>query len=171
MSNIVFRNTLRIIITYKMVPKYTTIGSIIVVLISIPMEFLMTRFTRNKYIHMPNIVIKPDLVTLLYGDRPPVYSLALRLRNTKVPVWTHESIGYPKMDISQFCFSSIWNERKQMLLHVLWYKITLSIAVILSENTLTTSVMVKTSNDICVSFTSTNNIGLLVVVYAILLSW
>ena len=31
---------------------------------------------------------------------PPVYSLALRLRNTKVPVWTHESIGYPKMDIS-----------------------------------------------------------------------
>ena len=30
---------------------------------------------------------------------PPVYSLALRL---KVPVWTHESIGYPKMDISQF---------------------------------------------------------------------
>ena len=33
---------------------------------------------------------------------PLVYSLALRLRNTKVPVWTHESIGYPKMDISQF---------------------------------------------------------------------
>ena len=31
---------------------------------------------------------------------PPVYSLALRLRNTKVPVWTHESIGYPKMDIN-----------------------------------------------------------------------
>ena len=31
---------------------------------------------------------------------PPVYSLALRLRNTKVPVWTHEHIGYPKMDIS-----------------------------------------------------------------------
>ena len=30
----------------------------------------------------------------------PVYSLALRLRNTKVPVWTHESIGYPKMEIS-----------------------------------------------------------------------
>ena len=30
---------------------------------------------------------------------PPVYSLDLRLRNTKVPVWTHESIGYPKMDI------------------------------------------------------------------------
>ena len=33
---------------------------------------------------------------------PPVYSLALRLRNTIVPVWTHESIGYPKMDISHW---------------------------------------------------------------------
>ena len=33
---------------------------------------------------------------------PPVYSLALRLRNTKVPVWTHESIGCPKMDISHW---------------------------------------------------------------------
>ena len=33
---------------------------------------------------------------------PPVYSLALRLRNTKVPVWTHESIGYPKIDISHW---------------------------------------------------------------------
>ena len=33
---------------------------------------------------------------------PPVYFLALRLRNTKVPVWTHESIGYPKMDISHW---------------------------------------------------------------------
>ena len=33
---------------------------------------------------------------------PPVYSLALRLRITKVPVWTHESIGYPKMDISHW---------------------------------------------------------------------
>ena len=30
---------------------------------------------------------------------PPVYSLALRLRNTKVPVWTHESTWYAKMDI------------------------------------------------------------------------
>ena len=30
----------------------------------------------------------------------PVYSLALTLRNTKVPVLTHESIGYPQMDIS-----------------------------------------------------------------------
>ena len=33
---------------------------------------------------------------------PPVYSLALRPGNTKVPVWTHESIGYPKMDISHW---------------------------------------------------------------------
>ena len=33
---------------------------------------------------------------------PPVYSLALRLRNTKVPVWTHESMGYPKIDISHW---------------------------------------------------------------------
>ena len=33
---------------------------------------------------------------------PHVYSFALRLRNTKVPVWTHESIGYPKMDISHW---------------------------------------------------------------------
>ena len=33
---------------------------------------------------------------------PPVYSLALRLRNTKVPVMTHESIWYPKMDISHW---------------------------------------------------------------------
>ena len=33
---------------------------------------------------------------------PPLCSLALRLRNTKVPVWTHESIGYPQMDISHW---------------------------------------------------------------------
>ena len=33
---------------------------------------------------------------------PLVYSLALRLRNTKVPVWSHESMGYPKMDISHW---------------------------------------------------------------------
>ena len=33
---------------------------------------------------------------------PPLHSLALRLRNTKVPVWTHDSIGYPKMDISHW---------------------------------------------------------------------
>ena len=33
---------------------------------------------------------------------PPVYSLTLKLRNTKVPVWTQEFIGYPKMDISHW---------------------------------------------------------------------
>ena len=33
---------------------------------------------------------------------PSLYSLALRLRNTKVSVWTHESIGYPKMAISHW---------------------------------------------------------------------
>ena len=33
---------------------------------------------------------------------PPLCSLALRLRNTKVPVLTHEPIGYPKMDISHW---------------------------------------------------------------------
>ena len=33
-------------------------------------------------------------------DIAPVHPVALRLRNTKVPVWTHESMGYPKMDIS-----------------------------------------------------------------------
>ena len=33
---------------------------------------------------------------------PPVYSLDLRIRKTKLPVWTHESIGYPKMDISHW---------------------------------------------------------------------
>ena len=33
---------------------------------------------------------------------PPVYSLALRPRNTNVPMWTHESTGYPKMDISHW---------------------------------------------------------------------
>ena len=31
-----------------------------------------------------------------------VFSLALRLRNTKVTVWTRESTGYPKMDISHW---------------------------------------------------------------------
>ena len=33
---------------------------------------------------------------------PPVYSLALRFRNTNVPVWTHESKEYLKMDISHW---------------------------------------------------------------------
>ena len=52
---------------------------------------------------LPNIVIKPYIVlNAISGRSPPVYSLALGFRNTKVPVWTHESIGYPKMDISHW---------------------------------------------------------------------
>ena len=51
---------------------------------------------------LPNIVIKPYLATIFHRDQPPLCSLALRLRNTKVPVLTHESIGYPKMDISHW---------------------------------------------------------------------
>ena len=43
-----------------------------------------------------------------FTEIAPVYSLALRLRNTKVPVWTHESIGYPKMDISHWERQSLW---------------------------------------------------------------
>ena len=35
-------------------------------------------------------------------DIVPVYSLPLRLRNTKEPVLTHDYIGYPKMDISHW---------------------------------------------------------------------
>ena len=35
-------------------------------------------------------------------DIAPVYSLVLRFMNTKVPVLTHESMGYPKMDISHW---------------------------------------------------------------------
>ena len=50
---------------------------------------------------LPNIVIKPDLWTRFHGS-PHLCSLALRLRNTKIPVWTHESIGYPNMDISHW---------------------------------------------------------------------
>ena len=50
---------------------------------------------------------------------PPVYSLALRLRNTKVPVWTHESIGYPKMDISHLGRgNSLWRSACP----ILWWK-------------------------------------------------
>ena len=53
-------------------------------------------------VQLPNIVIKPSLVTLFHRDRPHLCSFALRLRNTKVPVWTHGSIGCPKMDISHW---------------------------------------------------------------------
>ena len=45
----------------------------------------------------PILWSKPYLVTLFHEGLPPLCSLALRLRNTKVPLWTHESIGYPKM--------------------------------------------------------------------------
>ena len=51
---------------------------------------------------LSNIVIHSYLVALFHGDCPHLCSLALRLGNTKVPVWTHESIGYPKMDISHW---------------------------------------------------------------------
>ena len=51
---------------------------------------------------LPHIVIKPDRLTLFHGDRPPVYSFSLRVRNTKLPLLTHESIGYPKMEISHW---------------------------------------------------------------------
>ena len=51
---------------------------------------------------LPNIVIKPYRVTLFHGDRPLCAPLPERPRNTKVPVWTHESIGYPKMDINHW---------------------------------------------------------------------
>ena len=50
---------------------------------------------------LPNIVIKHRTGNTTLLRSTTLYSLALRLRNTKVPVWTHESIGYPKMDISQ----------------------------------------------------------------------
>ena len=33
---------------------------------------------------------------------PPLCSLALRLRNTKVPVYSHESNGSPKMELSHW---------------------------------------------------------------------
>ena len=38
----------------------------------------------------------------IWPRSPPLCSLDLGLRNTKVPVWTHESIGYPKMNISHW---------------------------------------------------------------------
>ena len=51
---------------------------------------------------LPDIVIKPDLLTLFHGDRPLCTHFTLRLRNIKVPVWTQESIGCLKMDISHW---------------------------------------------------------------------
>ena len=51
---------------------------------------------------LSNIVVHSYLVTLFHEDFSHLFSLAPRRRYTKVPVWTHESIGYPKMDISQW---------------------------------------------------------------------
>ena len=65
-----------------------------------------------NWIHLPNVIpnvpfrkgiqlrLRSWYATLWISH--PVYSLALRLRNTKVPVWSHESMGYPKMDISHW---------------------------------------------------------------------
>ena len=50
----------------------------------------------------PILWSNPSLLRYFTEDCSPLCSLALRLRNTKVPVWTHESIGYPKMDISHW---------------------------------------------------------------------
>ena len=47
---------------------------------------------------LPKIVIKPDRLTRFYGDRPPVLPCP-QTRITKLAVWTHNSIWYPKMDI------------------------------------------------------------------------
>ena len=49
---------------------------------------------------------------------PPLCSLAQRLRNTKVPVWTHESIGYQKMDISHW--DAVIHYGVQLAQHTLW---------------------------------------------------
>ena len=51
---------------------------------------------------LPNIEIKPYRLTPFSRRSSPVYSLALELRNTKAPVLTHESMGYPKTDISHW---------------------------------------------------------------------
>ena len=51
---------------------------------------------------LPNIVIKTRSFNAISRRSPPLCSFALRLRNTKVPVWNHGSIGYPKMDISHW---------------------------------------------------------------------
>ena len=53
-------------------------------------------------VHLAQYCDQTRSFNAIWRRSPPVYSLALRLRNTKVPVWTHESIGYPKMDISHW---------------------------------------------------------------------
>ena len=96
---------------------------------------------------------------------PPVFSLALRLRKTKVPVWTHESIGYPKMTSAmgtrQFTMAfSLPNIVIQPELLTLIYRNSPPPPPV-SENTITSCVIFKTFRNICVSFTSTRNICLL----------
>ena len=53
-------------------------------------------------IQLAQLCVQTRSFNAIWRRSPPMYSLALRLRNTKVPVWTHESIGYPKMDISHW---------------------------------------------------------------------
>ena len=53
-------------------------------------------------IQLAQLCVQTRSFNAVWRRSPPMYSLALRLRNTKVPVWTHESIGYPKMDISHW---------------------------------------------------------------------
>ena len=53
-------------------------------------------------IQLAQLCVQTRSFNALSRRSPPMYSLALRLRNTKVPVWTHESIGCPKMDISHW---------------------------------------------------------------------
>ena len=49
------------------------------------------------------LILWSNTILLRYFTKiAPSVLLALRLRNTKVTVWTHESIGYPKMDISHW---------------------------------------------------------------------
>ena len=57
----------------------------------------------NSLWHSACLILWSKPILLRYLTKiAPLCSLALRLRNTKVPVWTHESIGYPKMDISHW---------------------------------------------------------------------
>ena len=100
---------------------------------------------------------------------PPVYSLALRLRNTKVPVLTHESIGYPKMDISHWDAAIHYGvQLAQYCDPTRTFNLDLRKSPLCVRNILTSSVILKTFRDICVSFTSTRNICLLAVLNPIL---
>ena len=144
----------------------------------------------------PKLDISHWVAAILYGDQlaeycdqtrscnatlwisPPVYSLALRLRNTKVPVWTHESIGYLKMDIGHGHAAIHYGlQLAQYCDPTQTFNVNLRKSPPpppppppppVSENTLTSSVIFKTARDICVSFTSTRNICLLAVLNPIL---